>query len=310
MNQRRLKPSVVITTKNRKEDLVRALRSCLEQTAKPELVVIDDGSTDGTEQLVRMEFPAVRMFRQEVSEGYIVQRNRAAQLVTGDIIFSIDDDAEFSSPYTIEQTLAEFDDPAIAAVAIPFVNVNRSKAVLQRAPQEKGTFVTACYIGTAHALRRDTFCALGGYRQFLFHWGEEEDLCIRMLDVAKFTRLGNADPIYHYEASTRNSRRYEVYGIRGRLLFCWYNVPMPHLLVHLPAATANRALHGVRRGQSLWTAQGIIKGLVDCAKQLGERRPVRVDTFRLFRKLRFQAMPLEAAKPCLSLPSNGAMLPN
>jgi glycosyltransferase involved in cell wall biosynthesis len=301
MEGRALTASVVITTKNRKDDLRQALRSCLEQTAKPELVVIDDGSTDGTEDLVRREFPGARIFRDEVSKGLIVQRNRGAQLVTGDVIFSIDDDAEFSSARVVEQTLAEFDDPDIAAVAIPLVNVKYSDAVIGAAPDSKRTFVTSSFIGTAHALRRDVFLAVGGYREFLFHQGEEEDLCIRMLDVGKFTRLGGADPIYHYESPARDFRRWYVYEARNRLLFSWYNVPMPDLLVYLPAVTLNKVIYGIRRGRSLWTIQGQLKGFADCARQLNQRRAVRRDTYRLFRKLRFQAIPLDEIRPLANL---------
>jgi GT2 family glycosyltransferase len=291
-----LRASIVITTKNRKEDLRRALLSCLKQTAQPEVIVIDDGSSDGTEEMVRADFPAVRIFRDQLSRGLIVQRNRAARLATNEIIFSIDDDAEFSSSRTVEQTLAEFDDPRIAAVAIPFINVRYSDAVLQRAPDRAGVFVTSSFIGTAHALRRDVFLALGGYREFLFHQGEEEDLCIRMLEAGKFTRLGKADPIYHYESPTRDFRRWHVYEARNRLLFCWYNVPMPHVLFHAPAITVKRALYSLRRGRPLWTAHGLARGIGACVNQVAQRRPVHPKTFRLFRTLRRQPVALEMSK--------------
>lgn len=288
-----LSASIVITTKNRKEDLRRALRSCVEQSAEPELIVIDDGSTDGTDELVRKTFPTVRLFRDQVSKGYIVQRNRGAQLASRDIIFSIDDDAEFCSPRTVEQTLMEFDHQSIAAVGIPFVNVKYGNAVLQRAPDTKGTFLTDTFVGTAHAIRRDVFLKAGGYREFLFHQGEEADLCIRMLDIGMYTRFGNADPIHHYESPVRDLRRWTTYGIRNRLLFSWYNVPMPYLLVHLPAVATNSLIFGLRIRQPVRTIHGLAMGVTDCIRQATERRAVRVDTYRLFRKLRFKEMLLE-----------------
>jgi len=288
-----LTASIVITTKNRKLDLERALGSCIRQTAGPELIVIDDGSSDGTEELVRREFPTVRLLRDEVSKGYIFQRNRAARVASGDIIFSIDDDAEFSSPHTVEQTLLEFDHPSIAAVGIPFVNVRYSNTVLQRALDVNGTFLTDAFIGTAHAIRREVLLKVGGYREFLFHQGEEEDLCIRMLDVGRFTRLGNADPIYHYESPERDLRRMNVYAARNRVLFSWCNVPMPYLLLDLPAVTANRIIFGFRIGWPVWTIKGVLKGVADCIGQVAKRRAVRADTYRLFRKLRFRELRLE-----------------
>src|SRR5215204_4542729 len=117
--------TVLITSKNRKEELRVAIASALEQTAKPEVLVIDDGSTDGTSDLVRTEFAQVNLHRFEQSEGLIVQRNRGAELAAGEFVLSMDDDAIFSSPHVVEQTLADFDHPGIGAVAIPFINVRQ-----------------------------------------------------------------------------------------------------------------------------------------------------------------------------------------
>ena len=84
-----MRASVVITTKNRCEELRAAISSALRQSAQPEVLVIDDGSTDGTADMVRAEFPAVRLERSAESVGYIVQRNRAARLASGAIVFSL-----------------------------------------------------------------------------------------------------------------------------------------------------------------------------------------------------------------------------
>src|SRR5688572_20321271 len=72
--------TVVITTKNRKEELRTAIRSALDQTARPQVLVIDDGSSDGTSEMVRSEFRDVTLHRYEQSNGLIVQRNNGAKL--------------------------------------------------------------------------------------------------------------------------------------------------------------------------------------------------------------------------------------
>src|ERR1700722_4781411 len=177
-----MEATVVITTRNRCPDLRKAVASALMQTARPEVMVIDDGSTDGTSNVITREFPSVRLHRSEQSLGLIVQRNRAARLATGDILFSLDDDAVFSTPTVVETTLREFDHPRVGAVAIPFVEVNRGSLVLQKAPSPEEVYARYDFIGTAHALRRDVFLRLSGYREILFHQGEEEDYCIRMIN--------------------------------------------------------------------------------------------------------------------------------
>jgi hypothetical protein len=99
----------------------------------------------------------------------------------GDVVFSLDDDAVFSSPLVVEQTLRDFSHPRIGAVAIPYIEPHKANKEMQRAPTREDVWITASYIGTAHAVRRDVFLALGGYREHLVHQGEEGDFCLRML---------------------------------------------------------------------------------------------------------------------------------
>jgi len=224
-----------------------------------------------------------------------VQRNRGAELACGDIIFSIDDDAEFISSDTIAQTLGEFSAASIATVAIPFINVNSSNEIRQHASHTGTVLVTDAFTGTAYAIRRDVFLTVGGYREFLFHQGEEEDLCIRMLDKGYFTRLGNADPIHHYESPKRDRRRMDILGARNKILFCWYNVPIPYFFPHLAVATVNRLVFGLRTRHALLAMHGLLKGFAGCSGQAHARRPVRIKTYRLFRKLRrSRETPLDA----------------
>src|SRR5215212_8428605 len=124
--------TILITTKNRKDELLGAVRSALLQTAAVEVLVVDDGSTDGTAQMMAENFPPathpnVKFHRFEESGGYIGRRNQGAQLAAAPYVFSIDDDAAFSTPNIVEQTLADFDHPRIGAVAIPYINVNQDK---------------------------------------------------------------------------------------------------------------------------------------------------------------------------------------
>lgn len=293
--------TVVIASKNRKDDLRRALASCLAQTAGPEVIVIDDGSTDGTAAMLRAEFPRVRFYRDEVSRGVSAQRNRGVRLASREIVFTIDDDAVFASPHTVAQTLAEFTHPAVAAVAIPLINVNTGPAVLQCAPRRDEIFVTDHFWATAYAVRRTAFLRAGGYREFLRQQFEEEELAIRMLDLGYFTCLGNADPLEHFESPVRNRGWRDQQGMRNKILFAWYNVPMPDFFLFLFGTMAKMTLHAWRHGY-LWRGlYGIPLGFAACLRERDERRPVRRETYHLFRRLRKAAgLPLDAVAAALS----------
>ncbi len=278
--------TVVITTKNRKEELRQAVASAVAQSPLVEVLIIDDGSTDGTAEMIEAEFPTVRLHRSEQSLGYPVQRNRGAELASAPIIFSIDDDAIFTSPDTVSQTLKEFDHPQVGAVAIPFINVNSSPAVHQKAPDAEQIYITDSYIGTAHAVRRDLFLQLGGYRERLFHQGEEGDYCIRLLDAGHVVRLGCAAPIHHFESSKRDQARMDFYGKRNLVLFAWYNVPLSYLPVHLAVTVLKGAWHGIKIRRPLKSWSGLLSGLFACLVERKTRRPICGKVYRTSRYLK------------------------
>jgi len=279
--------TIVVTTRNRRDDLARLLPTALAQTAECEVLVVDDGSSDGTPDLVRERFPEARLDRSEHSLGYIVQRTRAAELARAPIIVSVDDDAILPSTRTVEQTLADFDHPRIGAVAIPFVDVRpTSDLELQRAPDGAARWLTERYIGTAHAVRRDVFLALGGYRATLVHQVEELDFCLRMLAAGYVTRIGRADPLRHLQSPKRDFSRLLTLTARNELLNGWHNVPMPYLPVRWAKVTAMCALLAVRWREPTALARGIWLGLRDSYRLRGSRSPVPRDVYLVNHDLR------------------------
>lgn len=299
--------TVVIVTKNRCEELRQALRSTCEQTAPLEILVLDDGSTDGTAAMVRSDFPQVKLLRSESSLGYIAQRNRGAELAATPVIISIDDDAMFSSPATAAQTLQEFDDPLVGAVAIPFINVTFDPTVHQRAPGCDCVYVTHSYVGTAHAVRRDLFLRLGGYRESLFHQGEEGDFGLRLLEAGFVVRLGTADPIHHFESPRRDFRRLDLFGRRNDVLFAWHNVPWPYLPVHLAGVTAHGLAHGMKVRRLGRMMLGLLMGYASCLHDRAGRRPVNRSVYRLSRILKTRGpVPLAEIAPSLPPAATGS----
>lgn len=278
--------SIVITTRNRFHELIEAVRSALSQSVPVEILVMDDGSTDGTAERIRALFPSIRVERSDSSTGVIVQRNRAARLAAGEIIFSLDDDAIFTSPHTVAQTLREFEHPRVGAVAIPYMEPRRSAVVYQKAPPRDGIFITDSFIGTAYALRKEVFLKLGGYREHFFHQGEEKDYCIRMLETGRLVRTGSADPIHHFFSPRRDLGRMDYYGRRNDILFAWHNVPMPYLPFHLLGTSLKGFASAFRARRFGKMLRGMARGYVDCFRWRNRRTPVRREIYRLNRFLK------------------------
>jgi glycosyltransferase involved in cell wall biosynthesis len=298
--------TVVITSKDRKEELRAALPLVLAQTEPVEVLVIDDGSSDGSSDMVRRHFPQVRLERSESSLGLIAQRTRAATLAKAPILISMDDDARLVSPYTVAQTLADFDHERIGAVAIPFIDVRTTTMVRQVAPTREGRWIVSSFIGTAHAIRRDVFLELGGYRAELVQMGEEPELCLRLLDAGYVTRLGRADKLQHLESPKRNVARLVSLSRRNDLLHAFWNVPMPYLPVRLAKVTLHSLWFAAAWSQPRAVLRGLARGYREGLTVIASRRPVARSTYRLDHDLRKRGpMPLELVEPRLRPPRLG-----
>src|SRR5262249_40164696 len=87
--------TVVIATHNRRELLARSLAALAEQTVPPaslDVVVVDDGSADGTSEWLGTLRPpfTLRSFRQ-TNQGPAAARNRGIEAARGAVILFLDD---------------------------------------------------------------------------------------------------------------------------------------------------------------------------------------------------------------------------
>jgi glycosyltransferase involved in cell wall biosynthesis len=87
--------SVIIPTHNRAHLLARALRSVLDQTLAPqEIIVVDDGSSDNTAELVATQFPQCNYIHQP-NLGVSAARNTGIKAARGEWLAFLDSDDEW-----------------------------------------------------------------------------------------------------------------------------------------------------------------------------------------------------------------------
>ncbi len=294
--------TIAIVTRNRRDELARALRSALEQVGDPEVLVVDDGSTDGTAAMVRGEFPSVRLVRFEHPAGIAVRRNDVTDAVRGSLILSIDDDAIFTSPTTVLETVRDFDHPRIALVGIPLIDVYVSPEELQRSPEPARPWVAAVFRAGAFAVRRDVLQEVGGFGSWVYHQGEEWDLSLRLLGAGWLIRLGRAEgPVHHLASPHRSLRNRDVYGRRNELLISHRYFPSPWNVLYLVGYAARGLAHGFRVGRSANMLRGLAAGLIECLRL--RRQPLARRSFRMERHLRRRGgLPLAEVERRLHLP--------
>jgi peptidoglycan/xylan/chitin deacetylase (PgdA/CDA1 family)/GT2 family glycosyltransferase len=122
--------TVVVPAYNERETIEATVRSLAASTHPIEIVVVDDGSTDGTAKLVEnLALANVRVIRQ-ANMGKAAALNAGIAAARSDIVVLIDGDTVFE-PDTVASLIAPFADPTIGAVAGNARVANR-KGVLSR----------------------------------------------------------------------------------------------------------------------------------------------------------------------------------
>jgi glycosyltransferase involved in cell wall biosynthesis len=94
--------SVVIPTYNRRESLLETLATLAQQSYpfdRFEVIVVDDGSTDGTEAVARESIPFTLRYIRQLNQGSAAARNTGAQHSHGRILIFIDDDVLVGPDY-------------------------------------------------------------------------------------------------------------------------------------------------------------------------------------------------------------------
>lgn len=195
--------SVLIPAFNAADHLARALESALGQTVPPdEIVVVDDGSTDGTAELAASYGPLIRLVRHERNLGLSRTRNDGIRAATGEFIALLDADDRWL-PTKLERQL-----DALAAVGggvgvvfcltriVRLDGLTWIDCVDDPAPdRDPDAFLRTLLwknavsgSGCSPLIRRDLLIEVGGYDEAL-RTCEDWDLWLRLARRTRFHRV-------------------------------------------------------------------------------------------------------------------------
>jgi GT2 family glycosyltransferase len=265
--------SIVILSWNRKADLFTTLQAVSRQGyTGGETIVVDNGSTDGSPEMVRALYPDVRLVTLPQNVG-IEGLNVGMREARGEIVVLLDDDS-----YPVEGTLARLvvafqRDPHMGIAAGRIVGsadaVERERSV--RLESEPGRDVPT-FVGCGVGLRRAALEQAGLFDSAFFLYGNELDLAARVMDAGYAVRyLPGAVFVHAVSSTNRTSLRAEYYGTRNLLWIIWKYFPLQEavpLSLRVPALSVGYRLS---RGD-LRRVWGVLRGVGGAL--VGRRRPL------------------------------------
>jgi len=200
--------SVIVATYNQAQYLGQALESLLMQTLPPEdfeVIVINDGSTDTTSEVLRKYSKRITCIEQE-NQGLVKSCNVGLLHARGKYVVRIDSDDTVDRDllYIEKKTLDE--DQEACCVYSDRYEVHDSEK--QRVRVGMGNMYNLIACGTM--FRADVVRAVGGYRAF--YW-EEYDLYLRLTDKGGFLYLPL--PLYSYRKHKESMTNKEEERISG-----------------------------------------------------------------------------------------------
>ena len=286
--------SIAILNYQRRDALRRALEAARAQHYAPlEIIAVDNASTDGSQEMVRAEFPDVHLVAlpQNIAAA---ARNEGVRAAKGDLVFTLDNDVLFTTPDDVARGVAAFERHPRAAVVNftilgPDGRLSRRDWCHPRDPDRwaDAEFLTDYVLEGASACRRRAFLAAGGYWAPLFIGHEGWDLALRLLDAGHELVYSSHVRVRHMvDPSVRPSSRIYYTFTRNAVWVALRNYPARAAAVSIARDLALMAFAAARAGELPAWARGIADAVRGRGPALRTRRPLSVDTARRLAAIR------------------------
>ena len=163
--------SVIVCTYNRARLLPRALDSLLAQSeADWEAIIVDDGSTDNTSEIVEgyTSFcPNIRLFQRAVNRGVAAARNIGVKLSTGRFITFLDSDDEYEVSHLSVRKKILQEDSAIRMLH-GGLRIIGNPYVADKNDVCRTIHLNDCEVGGTFIVKRDVFQEIGGFEDLSY----------------------------------------------------------------------------------------------------------------------------------------------
>lgn len=223
----------MVATRDRLASLLDVLGRLAALPERPPVVVVDNGSTDGTPAAVRDRFPGVALFEAGRNLGGAARTLGAARVSTPYVAFA--DDDSWWAPGALAaagELLDRFPRLAVVAGRVLVGSDEREDPVcramaaspLGRDPRLPGPFVLG-FVACGAVVRRDAFLAAGGFRARIGVGGEEALLAIDLARLGWQLVYAPGVVAHHHPSPVRDASRRRRVEVRNALWVVWLRRP-------------------------------------------------------------------------------------
>lgn len=285
--------SFVIATRNRKDSLNRCLTSIRSQSyPNKEILVIDNGSDDGTSEFVRSAFAEVKLFSLPTNQGAAGGKSIGLREAQGQFIIQLDDDAAFPDTTVCETVLLYFEhNKQVGVLNFNVLNPQTQQTQPRAIPRRDKRLLfadTYCgyFLGMGCAFRTDMLRQVGYYWEKLNPYGAEEfDLSYRILEAGHAILWTKEIRICHFESPLSRPIGRRAYAETcNRIWVALRYLPWPYVFTHCVVWWSYGWLIALRSSTMLDYAKGIrdcIAGMPDVYKK---RKKISPETIALLRR--------------------------
>ncbi len=232
--------SLVLLSWNRQAEMMKTLSDLSQQTYPNfEVIVIDQGSTDGTPEEIERLFPSVKVIRLARNLGVPGGRNVGAARAQGDILVFLDNDASLGKN-GLAMTLEKFrNNPRLGILGFKILDARTNELDLRSWPYQKNRiinadseFLTYTYCGAGHAIRREVFEKVGYYWDELHFTWEEMQLSVQAIDAGYDILYDPRIVVYHRLSPEKRTtyKSSECLRLRNSLWVLWKYTPRHYSL--------------------------------------------------------------------------------
>ena len=286
--------SIVVLNYQRRDALRESLEGARRQRYPvTDIIAVDNASTDGSVEMVRDEFPDVRLVQLERNMA-AAGRNAGVAAAKGDIVVTIDNDVRFTTPDDVEHAVDAFGRHPHAAVVNftilgPDGRLSRRDWCHPRDPDlwAGHEFLTDYVLEGASACRREAFLAAGGYWPPFFIGHEGWDLALRLMDAGHNLVYTPTVRVRHMvDQTVRPSSRIYYTFTRNAVWVALRNHRSAPAARTILQDLALMGFASARAGQISAYVRGIRDAVAGAREALTDRQPLARETYARIRAVR------------------------